>query len=379
MSTTVPHSENDYVHPTKRLLFEVTMDLLEVHDFADVSLEMVLTASGISKGSIYYHFEDFPDLLEQSIVALLQEKFLLPLAELVNVFRAANSPTEVVQAIHEKIDGRQVSDVFSKHLMTAKYLSTISPRMRDRRNLLLEQELNEWTSIVDICDAKGWSNSAMESRTVALLLQSVSTFEKKPEQRAGKAEESHQFKALSFLFQTTLFDTFSFRQDEEGQAKSYKDYFLDTSDGFDLSLLTERYLKAIYAQYRIEKLEGAQAMEVRALHMASSDNPRYLDGNLTENVQQLLPRLFSANTETYGAYKDNRLVGFLTGELKLDYFEFHVCNIDREFRNKGLSSALVAYAVLEKTTDGITSFVSPEREHVPGRLDVMTSLGFKLA
>lgn len=49
-------------------LLDTTVELLETESLDAVTMAMVLERSGISHGSLYHHFEDFPDLVEQAVV-----------------------------------------------------------------------------------------------------------------------------------------------------------------------------------------------------------------------------------------------------------------------------------------------------------------------
>jgi len=52
-STTQPH-------PTKVALIEVVKEMIAEFGADGFTVEMVLAESGISRGSLYHHFEDFP-------------------------------------------------------------------------------------------------------------------------------------------------------------------------------------------------------------------------------------------------------------------------------------------------------------------------------
>ncbi|MFM7871298.1 MAG: TetR/AcrR family transcriptional regulator, partial [Actinomycetota bacterium] len=51
-------------HPTKVTLVECTRNLVSRLGVDAVTVEMVLTDSGVSKGSLYHHFKDFDALIE---------------------------------------------------------------------------------------------------------------------------------------------------------------------------------------------------------------------------------------------------------------------------------------------------------------------------
>ena len=51
-------------HPTKRLLTETVVGLLSTKKPNEILADEVLEISGVSKGSMYHHFEDLQDLVE---------------------------------------------------------------------------------------------------------------------------------------------------------------------------------------------------------------------------------------------------------------------------------------------------------------------------
>ena len=51
-------------HPTKRLLVETVAAMLESKKPSEVLTDEVLDTSGVSKGSMYHHFEDLQQLVE---------------------------------------------------------------------------------------------------------------------------------------------------------------------------------------------------------------------------------------------------------------------------------------------------------------------------
>lgn len=57
------------VHPTKQALIDTALSFLNEVGPTGFTVEDVLGTSGISKGSMYHHFEDFADLIESAQVA----------------------------------------------------------------------------------------------------------------------------------------------------------------------------------------------------------------------------------------------------------------------------------------------------------------------
>jgi AcrR family transcriptional regulator len=57
-------------HPTKVALLEVVKGMVAEYGADGFTVEMVLAESGISRGSLYHHFEDFPDLVEEALLEI---------------------------------------------------------------------------------------------------------------------------------------------------------------------------------------------------------------------------------------------------------------------------------------------------------------------
>ncbi|MFZ9750906.1 MAG: TetR/AcrR family transcriptional regulator, partial [Candidatus Nanopelagicales bacterium] len=56
-------------HPTRQKLIETTVSLLDTLRPAEITVEMILQQSGISKGSLYHHFEDVEELFEAAEIS----------------------------------------------------------------------------------------------------------------------------------------------------------------------------------------------------------------------------------------------------------------------------------------------------------------------
>ena len=54
-------------HPTSKRLINSTIELLQEFLPEEISTDLVLQHSGVSRGSLYYHFEDLSDLLETAM------------------------------------------------------------------------------------------------------------------------------------------------------------------------------------------------------------------------------------------------------------------------------------------------------------------------
>lgn len=55
-------------HPTAVALLEAAVELLETVPMESLSIALILEHTGISHGSLYHHFDDFPDLVEKAVI-----------------------------------------------------------------------------------------------------------------------------------------------------------------------------------------------------------------------------------------------------------------------------------------------------------------------
>ncbi|MFM8856083.1 MAG: TetR/AcrR family transcriptional regulator [Actinomycetota bacterium] len=67
-STTKRELRGKPPHPTATALLEAAVELLETLPMESLSIAMVLERTGVSHGSLYHHFDDFPDLVEKAVV-----------------------------------------------------------------------------------------------------------------------------------------------------------------------------------------------------------------------------------------------------------------------------------------------------------------------
>ena len=55
------------MHPTKKVLLETVITLLDIKKPEEILSDEVLQISGISKGSMYYHYKDWYEIIEDAI------------------------------------------------------------------------------------------------------------------------------------------------------------------------------------------------------------------------------------------------------------------------------------------------------------------------
>jgi len=163
----------DSLHPTKRALITTVLEQLNTLKPSELTSELVLEKSGISKGSLYHHFEDFDDLIETAQVIRYAAYVDQSIHLLTKVFQNAKSRDEMVVELKRITRFTQSPDLMPQRMdrVTSISLANNNPRMLKKMNA--EQDrLNE--AISDVfreAAERGWINKDIDMDAGALFIQ----------------------------------------------------------------------------------------------------------------------------------------------------------------------------------------------------------------
>ena len=163
----------DSLHPTKRALIETVLAQLKTIKPTDLTSESVLEKSGISKGSLYHHFEDFDDLIETAEVIRYAAYVDQSIHLLTKVFQIAKSREEMIAELKKVTRFTQSPDLMPQRMdrATAISLANSNPRMLKKMNA--EQDrLNE--AIIDVfreARERGWISKEIDIHAGAIFIQ----------------------------------------------------------------------------------------------------------------------------------------------------------------------------------------------------------------
>ena len=82
-------------HPTKTKLLETAVSLIDEFGPMGFTVDSLLEQSGISKGSLYHHFVDFSDVIEQAQVIRFSRYIDEDIQALFGMLSSANSGSEL--------------------------------------------------------------------------------------------------------------------------------------------------------------------------------------------------------------------------------------------------------------------------------------------
>lgn len=163
----------DSLHPTKRALVITVLEELKSKKASDLTSESILEKSGISKGSLYHHFEDFDDLIETAEVIRYAAYVDQSIHILTKVFQSAKNRDEMVTELKQVTKFTQSPDLMPQRMDRATSISLANANPRMMKKLNVEQDrLNE--ALIDIfreARDRGWINKEIDLHAGAVFIQ----------------------------------------------------------------------------------------------------------------------------------------------------------------------------------------------------------------
>ena len=162
------------LHPTKQALITTVMTLLDSKGPEGINSDEVLEASGVSKGSLYHHFQDFSELIEQALIFRFASFVDSSVEMLKEVITTAKSREELLVALKHVTRVTQSPEMKENRI---ERISAISSAMRNERMAdALGVEQDRLTqALADLyreSQERGWGDPKIDPRVVAVMVQS---------------------------------------------------------------------------------------------------------------------------------------------------------------------------------------------------------------
>ena len=162
------------VHPTKTRLIETTVALLEVQFPEAIQVDEILEKSGISKGSLYHHFEDLGELLEAAQVARYAQWVDRSIGLITPILSGAKTRDDIINGLRQATLYTQSSEYKATRFQRARTLANSELSTRFQKSLGLEQD-RLTTALEDLvleAKNKGLFREHLDARVVAVFIQS---------------------------------------------------------------------------------------------------------------------------------------------------------------------------------------------------------------
>lgn len=110
------------MHPTKALLLETAVSLIDRSGAHGFTVEELLEVSGISKGSMYHHFEDFNDVIES--------------AQLVRYSRVVDEDSAAIARVMARVNTREEMFVALRGITESGFGAERAAARKDRAAII---------------------------------------------------------------------------------------------------------------------------------------------------------------------------------------------------------------------------------------------------
>ena len=161
------------LHPTKRALLETVIQLMETKNPEEILSDEVLQISGISKGSMYYHYKDWFEIIEDAICERFG-RYVDRSVELCEyAITTAKNRDELVAILknvtRETQKPEQIRVRFGR--VRAIAIATQSERMSKKLGEVQERLTQALEDLFREAKERGWADPSIDPRAVAVLVQ----------------------------------------------------------------------------------------------------------------------------------------------------------------------------------------------------------------
>ena len=161
------------LHPTGVELVKACDRLLDIKRPDQINTEEILSESGISKGSLYHHFVDLPDLIETTLIYRYSKWIDLSIQRMSSLLSSAKSAKALKEALFQVTFATQKDSLKNMRIERAGIFAEAQQNSRLSEKLIAETE-RMTTSIEDlvreVIDRKLFK-PGLNARAVAVFIQ----------------------------------------------------------------------------------------------------------------------------------------------------------------------------------------------------------------
>ncbi|MFM8922161.1 MAG: TetR/AcrR family transcriptional regulator [Candidatus Nanopelagicaceae bacterium] len=160
-------------HLTKRLLVETVVSMLDAKAPNEILAEEVLDVSGVSKGSMYHHFEDLQELVETAQVFRYSKWIDASIDYLTKNVATARSKEGLRESLLNLTNFTQSDDRKGARAERARALAACfeNPRMAKQMGKETERLTDAIADVTEEVKNKGLFRADVDSKTLATFIQ----------------------------------------------------------------------------------------------------------------------------------------------------------------------------------------------------------------
>lgn len=159
-------------HPTRVALLDVTKKMIAEHGTDGFTVEMVLSESGISRGSLYHHFDDFPDLVESALIELNRTYVDGSIEVMARALGSATTKEEFLDGVRKVTEFQHSSERLKVRLDRVRMIALCfdSPTFRDKFGEAQADFVDALTDIVHDAQERGWARTDFDPKALATFM-----------------------------------------------------------------------------------------------------------------------------------------------------------------------------------------------------------------
>jgi AcrR family transcriptional regulator len=161
------------LHPTKSHLIETTVAILDEKLPNEIAVDEILEKSGISKGSLYHHFEDLGELLEIAQVERYAQWVDRSISGLIQLVSKVNTREDLLIGLKQATRLTQDPTISQTRYERARAIANAEHSPRFRKALATEQArlTDALIDLIEEARNKGLYASDFDARAGAVFVQ----------------------------------------------------------------------------------------------------------------------------------------------------------------------------------------------------------------
>ena len=160
-------------HPTKAKLIDATVQLLGELPRDQISSELILSTSGISKGSMYHHFEDLDHLIEHAMLLRYTNWVDVSIAVMSDILINGKNAEDIYEQLTAVTKRTQDPAMKTERLYRAEVLAMAAASPRLARNLRDQQQrlTDSLTDLIREVQELGYYKKEFDPHVIAVFIQ----------------------------------------------------------------------------------------------------------------------------------------------------------------------------------------------------------------
>lgn len=159
--------------PTKEVLIEATLALLETKDPSDIQVGDLREATGVSVGSMYHHFENLDGLVEAALLRRFTAFVDASIASMQRIFSEASSSDDVARGLRAVTRATQAPGRAPDRLHRAQTMAAAARDLDFGTKVATEQQrmTDAIAAVAAGAQQRGWVRPELDPVAVAVLVQ----------------------------------------------------------------------------------------------------------------------------------------------------------------------------------------------------------------